>query len=46
MAFSDAGNNEAAQKEYEKILSLTTGRFYYGDLYLKAQEQLTLLKNN
>jgi serine/threonine protein kinase/Tfp pilus assembly protein PilF len=41
MAFSDAGNSDAAQKEYEMILSLTTGRFYYGDLYLKAQEQLS-----
>jgi hypothetical protein len=46
MALSNAGNNDAAQKEYERILSLTTGRFYFGDLYVKAQEQLTLFKNN
>jgi serine/threonine protein kinase/Tfp pilus assembly protein PilF len=46
MAYSDAGNNDAAQQEYEKILSLTTGRFYYGDLYITAQEKLNLLRNN
>lgn len=44
-AYRDAGNVDAARQEYEKILSLTTGRFYYGDLYVKAQEQLTLLRN-
>jgi serine/threonine protein kinase/Tfp pilus assembly protein PilF len=46
MAYSNAGNNEAAQQEYKKILSLTTGRFYYGDLYVDSQEQLALLGKN
>jgi hypothetical protein len=46
MAYSDAGNADAARREYESILSLTTGRFYYGDLYADAREQLALLGKN
>ncbi|MGD8540209.1 MAG: protein kinase, partial [Candidatus Aminicenantes bacterium] len=46
MAYSDAGNADAARREYESILSLTTGRFYYGDLYEDAREQLALLGKN
>jgi serine/threonine protein kinase/Flp pilus assembly protein TadD len=46
IAYSNAGDNDAAQEEYKRILSLTTGRFYYGDLYVSAQEQLTFLRNN
>jgi tetratricopeptide (TPR) repeat protein len=39
-AYREAGNADAAQQEYEGILSLTTGRFYYGDLYVSSKEQL------
>jgi tetratricopeptide (TPR) repeat protein len=46
LAYSHAGNTNAAQQEYESILSLTTGRFYYGDLYRDAQEKLALLGKN
>jgi tetratricopeptide (TPR) repeat protein len=39
-AYSEAGNADAAHQEFEEILSLTTGRFYYGDLYVSSKEQL------
>ncbi len=45
-AYRDAGNIDAARKEYERILSLTTGRFYYGDLYVDSQRQLSPLGKN
>ncbi|MBN1273028.1 MAG: protein kinase [Candidatus Aminicenantes bacterium] len=30
------GDLESAEKEYENILALTTGRFFWGDLYVKS----------
>jgi tetratricopeptide (TPR) repeat protein len=36
MAYFQAGEMEKAGAEYEKILSLTTGRFYFGDIYAKS----------
>jgi len=30
------GNIEKAREEYEKIVILTTGRIYYGDIYVKS----------
>jgi tetratricopeptide (TPR) repeat protein len=34
------GDLEAAQREYENILTLTTGRLSNGDLYVKSYYQL------
>ncbi|MFC2160967.1 protein kinase [Acidobacteriota bacterium] len=34
------GDLEAAQREYENILALTTGRLQWGDLYVKSYYQL------
>jgi tetratricopeptide (TPR) repeat protein len=34
------GDLEAAKKEYENILTLTTGRLFWGDLYVKSYYQL------
>jgi len=38
LAFSyyKSGNLEKAREEYEKIISLTTGRLNYGDIYAKS----------
>jgi tetratricopeptide (TPR) repeat protein len=36
MAYFQAGDLEKAREEYEKILTLTTGRFYFGDIYAKS----------
>ncbi|NOR22597.1 MAG: protein kinase [Candidatus Aminicenantes bacterium] len=38
LAFSyyKSGNLEKAREEYEKIISLTTGRILYGDIYAKS----------
>jgi len=36
LAYSRAGNIEKAREEYERIISLTTGRLYYGDIYAKS----------
>jgi tetratricopeptide (TPR) repeat protein len=36
MAYFKIGDFKRARKEYEKILSLTLGRLYYGDIYAKA----------
>ena len=34
------GQYEKAQKEYENIMALTTGRRFWGDLYVKSFYQL------
>jgi serine/threonine protein kinase/Tfp pilus assembly protein PilF len=44
-AYAELGNADSAQKEYEKIVSLTTGRYYAGDIFTQAQEKLTSLQN-
>lgn len=31
-----AGNSDKAQETYERIISLTTGRSYYGDIYARS----------
>jgi serine/threonine protein kinase/Tfp pilus assembly protein PilF len=31
-----AGNSDKAQETYERIISLTTGRYYYGDIYARS----------
>lgn len=36
LAFYEAGNLEKAREWYEKILSLTSGRILYGDIYAKS----------
>ncbi len=35
-AYYLAGDKERALQEYEKIISLTAGRLYYGDIYVKS----------
>jgi len=35
-AYYQAGKIEKAQAEYEKIISLTLGRLFYGDIYAKS----------
>jgi tetratricopeptide (TPR) repeat protein len=39
-AYYQNGDFEAALKEYENILALTTGRFVFGDLYVKSYYHL------
>ena len=39
-AYELGGDIEAAKKEYENILLLTTGRFWWGDLYVKSYYEL------
>lgn len=39
-AYELSGDIEAAKKEYENILALTTGRLWWGDLYVKSYYQL------
>jgi tetratricopeptide (TPR) repeat protein len=34
--YYESGDLEAAAEEYKKILSLTLGRHYHGDIYAKA----------
>jgi len=36
LAYYRAGDLDKAQEEYERITSLTTGRFIYGDIYAKS----------
>jgi len=36
LAYYKAGDVEKAREEYEKIISLTTGRIYYGDIFAKS----------
>ncbi len=36
LAYYKSGDLEKAQEEYERITYLTTGRFYYGDIYAKS----------
>jgi len=36
LAYYMAGDFESAMGEYERIISLTTGRLYYGDIYSKS----------
>jgi len=36
LAYFEAGDWEKAQKEYERIIALTTGRFLYGDIYARS----------
>jgi len=35
-AYYKAGNYDKARQEYERIIHLTTGRLYYGDIYAKS----------
>ena len=35
-AYYESGELEAARREYEKIVSLTKGRLYYGNIYAKS----------
>jgi len=35
-AYYKSGNIERAREEYEKIISLSVGRIYYGDIYAKS----------
>jgi len=43
--YSKSADNEGARREYERILSLTTGRFYAGDIFTDARKQLLALQN-
>jgi tetratricopeptide (TPR) repeat protein len=36
LSYYKSGDLEKAIEEYERIISLTTGRFYYGDIYAKS----------
>ena len=36
LAYYREGDLEKAEEEYKKIISLTTGRLYYGDIYAKS----------
>jgi len=36
LAYYKSGNLEKAREEYEKIISLTTGRLEHGDIYAKS----------
>lgn len=36
LAYYKSGDVEKAREEYERILSLTTGRLYFGDIYAKS----------
>jgi len=45
VAYVESGDADAAQQEYQKIVSLTTGRFYAGDVYVDVQKQLSSLRN-
>ena len=36
LSYYKSGNLEKATEEYERIISLTTGRLYYGDIYAKS----------
>jgi tetratricopeptide (TPR) repeat protein len=36
LSYYKSGNLEKAIEEYGRIISLTTGRFYYGDIYAKS----------
>jgi len=36
LAYYDSGDKEKAREEYEKILTLTTGKLYYGDIYARS----------
>jgi serine/threonine protein kinase/Flp pilus assembly protein TadD len=36
LAYYRAGDNERAQKEYEDILSISTGKLYWGDVYPRS----------
>jgi len=35
-AYHKAGDDERARQEYERIIHLTTGRLFYGDIYAKS----------
>jgi tetratricopeptide (TPR) repeat protein len=36
LACLKSGDLEAARREYERVISLTTGRLHFGDLYAKS----------
>ncbi len=42
-AHFEAGDFESAQREYERIISLSTGRLFYGDIYAKSFYRLGLI---
>lgn len=40
LAYYESGAKEKAQEEYEKILSMTTGKLYWGDIYSRSLYRL------
>ncbi len=36
LVYYDSGDREKAREEYEKILTLTTGKLYYGEIYARS----------
>jgi len=36
LAYYNSGNLDKAEEQYKKIISLTTGRIFYGDIYAKS----------
>jgi len=43
LTYYKSGDLDKAREEYEKILSLTTGRLYYGDIYAKSFYMLGMI---
>jgi serine/threonine protein kinase/Tfp pilus assembly protein PilF len=43
--YIELGDAGAARKQFKNIVSLTTGRFYSGDIFTTAQKQLAALRN-
>jgi len=43
LAYYQVGDIEKAAEEYERIISLTTGRLYYGDIYAKSFYMLGII---
>ena len=42
-AYHQSGDLEKAQEEYKKIISLTMGRLYYGNIYAKSFHMLGMI---
>jgi tetratricopeptide (TPR) repeat protein len=43
LAHFEAGDFDEAQREYERIVSLSTGRLFYGDIYAKSFYRLGVI---
>jgi tetratricopeptide (TPR) repeat protein len=43
LAHFETGDFDGAQKEYERIVSLSTGRLFYGDIYAKSLYMLGVI---